>query len=111
MRGGVGTRNRYALNGTPIYQSDISQQRHEEDWTLSGVYRQPLLGGSVNLSGLYKSIRAFDDPLEFIHFPAASYSPGRNRDYTSASEFSAQYRHPLWDGGEAGTDQHPPWRQ
>ncbi len=101
QRGGIGTRNRFAPDGTTLTLATAKSFRYEDDWTVTGNYRQPLLGGSVRFNALYKDTRAFADELEARFYPATVNAPGITRDFTAASEFNLQYQHRLWTGGQA----------
>lgn len=99
--GGNGPRDRYALNGTPLFLSEINSPRYEDDWTVEATWRQPFLGGKLRLNGLVKDTRGFSKSPQRETFPSTVLTVGTDRDIEFNSEMGLQYQRALWTGGEA----------
>ena len=97
---GYGQRNILDATGAPLLLSHYEQPKYDEIWTVMAGYRQPLLGGAINLNALYKDDRAVDYILERHTFPTAVTFTGGDKELHPAMEFKAEYDHGLWDGAE-----------
>ena len=112
---GYGTRFNYTTDhGTILRKDTYILNRHDDIWSLTGSYRQPLLGGQVRITGLYNENRMFAPLYDNEFFPVVAASPGTESEFKTNSEFGLQYNHKFWAGdGEldvirrANQDFHP----
>lgn len=99
---GVGSRNRFAADGTPIRLSDYAQPEGANIVEGSMAYRQPLLGGTLRLNGLVQDKRKFADIGYDIYFPARETITGSERKHVRTYEAGLRYERPL--GGSTDMD-------
>ena len=97
---GYGQRNIVDANDAPLLLGHYEQPKYDEIWTVMAGYRQPLLGGAINLNALYKDDRAVDYILEQRTFPTTVTFTGGDREFHPSMEFKAEYDHDLWAGAE-----------
>jgi len=97
---GFGRRDRIRPDGTATVLSHYEQPKYDEIWTVMAGYRQPLLGGKVNLRALYKDDRGIDYILEQRSFPAAVTFNGGDKEFKPAMEFNLEYDRNLWKSAE-----------
>ena len=98
---GYGYRNNYAENSAILLRKDKYLIKREDDvWNLTGGYRQPLLGGTVHITGLYNELRSFAPLLDSEYFPVVSVAPGGDTEFKTDSEVGVQYNRPLWTASE-----------
>lgn len=97
---GYGQRNIVDANGAPLLLSHYEQPKYNEIWTAKAGYRQPLLGGKVNLNALYKDQREVDYILQRQTFPTTVTFTGGDREFHPSMEFKGEYDHKLWNGAE-----------
>ncbi len=83
---GFGSRNRYAPDGSPTRLAAYAQPEGETVRQVTGGYRQPLLGGTVRLNGLFKDSRKFADIANSITFPTVRETSGTERKHSRATE-------------------------
>ena len=92
---GFGSRNRYAADGSPIRLADYAQPEATRYKELSGSYSQPLAGGSVRASGLFKEARMSADIRHDIYYPDPGLILGTERNRTRSTEGELRYDRPL----------------
>ena len=97
---GFGRRDRISGSGTPLQLSHYEQPKYDEIWTVMAGYRQPLLGGKINLHALYKDQRGIDYILEQRRLPTTVTFNGGDKEFRPAMEFNAEYDHDLWKDAE-----------
>lgn len=92
---GFGVRNRYEPNGSPRRLAAYAQPESSRTTELSGVYSQPLAGGSLRASGLFKQERMFADIRHDITYPTPELILGTERKRTRSTEGELRYDRPL----------------
>lgn len=92
---GFGSRNRYAEDGSPIRLTDYAQPEATRYKELSGSYSQPLAGGSIRASGLFKEQRMSADIRHDIHYPGPDLILGTERNRTRSTEGEIRYDRPV----------------
>lgn len=92
---GFGSRNRYAEDGSPIRLADYAQPEGTHYTELSGTYSQPLAGGSIRASGIFKEERMFANIRHDITFPEPGLILGTERNLTRSTEGELRYDRPL----------------
>lgn len=97
---GFGSRDRRAPDGAPLRLAAYKQAEGTDTGELSGSYGQPLAGGTLRVSGLYKDDRMFADIRHDVHFPAGEVINGSEHEDTRAAEGSMRFNRPDLAGGE-----------
>jgi outer membrane receptor protein involved in Fe transport len=97
---GIGTRERFLPNGTPLQLSQYSFPRYTNNAEVSGAWRQPLLGGDLALGAAVKQQRAYSNISEQIYFPTASLATGLDSNITRSGEGRLDYNHELGRFGQ-----------
>ena len=92
---GFGTRDRYTPDGAPLSLAAYAQPQGTDYIEASGSYRQPLAGGALRASGLFKQSHKFADIRYDIRYPEPSLTLGTERDNTDATEGQVQYDRPI----------------
>ena len=92
---GFGTRNRYTADGMPLRLDGYAQPEGTTYTESSGSYRQPLGGGSLRASGLFKDSRMFADIEDDIFYPGDDLILGTERKHTRAIEGELRYARPV----------------
>ena len=95
---GFGNRFNYGPTGIPTRLDTYNIQRHDDNWNVTGGYRQPLFGGLVHVTGLFTEFRMFAPVIDDQYYPVVSHSPGTETEMRTDSEFGVQYNHPLFAG-------------
>lgn len=94
---GFGSRNRYTAEGAPLRLDDYAQPEGTTYTQISGIYRQPLAGGSLRTSVLFKDSRMFADIKDDIFYPSDDLILGTERNHTRATEGEVRYTRPVAD--------------
>ena len=97
---GFGRRDRIAGNGTALQLSHYEQPKYDEIQTVMAGYRQPLLGGKINLHALYRNQHGIDYILEQRRFPTTVTFNGGDKEFEPAMEFNLEYDRNLWKSAE-----------
>ena len=97
---GYGRRDRIAPAGNAVLLAHYEQPKYDEIWTVMAGYRQPLLGGKINLHALYKDDRGIDYILEQRKYPTTVTFNGGDKEFKPAMEFNLEYDHDLWKNAE-----------
>jgi outer membrane receptor protein involved in Fe transport len=88
---GFGSRNRYAADGRPLKVIDYGQAEGVDVLQLGGAWRQPLAGGALRLTGLFKDSRMFANIAGQVTYPAPDALTGAERAHTRVGEGAARY--------------------
>jgi outer membrane receptor protein involved in Fe transport len=94
---GFGSRNRYTADGVPLRLDDYAQPEGTTYTEISGSYRQPLAGGSLRASALFKDSRMFADIKDDIFYPSDDSILGTERNHGRATEGELRYVRPVAD--------------
>ncbi|NML07408.1 TonB-dependent receptor [Sphingomonas sp. G-3-2-10] len=94
---GYGSRNRYALNGSPVRLASYFQPEGTDVIEGTIGYRQPLTGGDLRLSGLIRDARMFANIGYDVRVPAIETIRGSERKHTRTYEAGLRYERPLGD--------------
>ena len=97
---GFGRRDRFAEDGTPIRLVDYAQPEGNKIIDATAGYRQPLLGGTIRLSGLFKDTKMFADIGYDISLPSIEHIDATERNHTRVYEGAARYERPLGASSE-----------
>lgn len=97
---GFGSRDRRAADGSPLRLAGYMQAEGTDTGELSASYGQPLAGGTLRVSGLYKDDRMFADIRHDVYFPASEVVTGSEHEDTRATEGSLRFNRPDVAGGE-----------
>lgn len=92
---GFGSRNRFAEDGSPVRLADYFQPEGTNVVETTAAYRQPLLGGTIRLNGLFQDKRMFANIGYDVLFPEAEVIRGRERNHTRTYEGAVRYERSL----------------
>lgn len=97
---GFGSRDRHAPDGSPLRLGDYKQAEGTDNSELTGSFGQPLAGGTLRASALFKDSAMFADIRHDISFPAEELVFGAERENTRATEGSLRFNRPGAAGGQ-----------
>ncbi|MBN8844129.1 MAG: TonB-dependent receptor [Sphingomonadales bacterium] len=92
---GYGTRNRYALDGTPLRLARYFQPEETRGIDATAEYRKAMLGGTLRLDGLIRAKRQIVDLGYDISFPVPATIRGSERKRTRIYEGGLRFERPL----------------